>query len=195
MGPHRNQPWLHWVWNSYSISIPGMMRGPLLSLQARRGARVILDFCIDLGFTLLFCQHTCACSKSLCVPWLFIFVLLSHRYYVKVPFKPDISIYSSRRKRYKIYWCKYKSRRKRGCRLVVWVDCLPRFSKSCCCVQISLEIKWTILGVVKCFGVQLSLVGQTKTRKASSLDAELGHRRNNGSWGRKGEKWCRNRCG
>lgn len=72
-----------------------MMRGPLLSLQARRGARVILDFCIDLGFTLLFSQHACACSKSLCVPWLFILVLLSHRYYVKVSFKPDISIYSS----------------------------------------------------------------------------------------------------
>lgn len=29
--------------------------------------------------------------------------------------------------------------------------------------------------------MQLSLVGQTKIRKASSLDAELGHRRNNGS--------------
>lgn len=56
------------------ISIPG----PLLFLQARRGARVILDFCIDLGFTLLFSQYTCACSKSLRVPWPFTLVLFIH---------------------------------------------------------------------------------------------------------------------
>lgn len=33
---------------------------------------------MDLGFTLLFRQHTCACSKSLCVPWPLTLVLFIH---------------------------------------------------------------------------------------------------------------------